>query len=200
MTNIEKVKKYIEEGKGENYMPLLVALINMRFEPFYLEDVVFFKDLYTLSKSPDVRNHILHSLVLRCLDYNLKDFFLSAFKRERYLDMRLTALRGYAHYASESEVLLCTDKFIEVLKKRAQTKPWNYQEYELLRSVFGLPYLVKTYGYVCFKEALAQLERQYEAMPDLCKGFFTLDEEGMVVRLMSEEETKANLQKLSKLS
>ncbi|ACD22536.1 conserved hypothetical protein [Clostridium botulinum B str. Eklund 17B (NRP)] len=44
----------------------------------------------------------------------------------------------------------------------------------MLRSKFGLPYLVEKYKCNCFKEALEQLEKQYNDMLDECKGFFTL--------------------------
>lgn len=112
--------------------------------------------------------------------------------------MRLTAIRGYAIYASEKEISPLMKKFIDILVKIPSRTPYNYQEYEMLRSKFGLPYLVEQYRYECFKEALGQLEKQYNDMPDECKGFFTLDENGIYVALMTREEIDENLDVLFK--
>lgn len=139
-----------------------------------------------------IRNTILKALVF-CEDINLIDFFFKAFKKERYLDMRLTAIRGYAKYATENEVEKLMSKFTEILMKRPESTPYNYQEYELLRSAFGLPYLVDTYGYDCFIQAYEQEEKQYHAMPDAFKGHFTLNERGDIVQLRSLAETKRML-------
>ncbi|MGG3281089.1 hypothetical protein [Paenibacillus solani] len=128
-----------------------------------------------------------------CEDIDLKEFFLKAFKKERYLDMRLTAVRGYAKYATEKEVEKLMSKFTEILMKRPESTPYNYQEYELLRSAFGLPYLVNQYGYACFIQAYEQEEQQYHAMPDAFKGHFTLDERGDRVQLRSLGESKKML-------
>lgn len=38
--------------------------------------------------------------------------------------------------------------------KYLTTTPYNYQEYEFLRSAFGLPVLIKKYGYPYFEKAL----------------------------------------------
>jgi hypothetical protein len=169
------------------------AIIQMRFELFSEEDMLFFKELYLTSKDIFNRNQILQAFVLQCLQYDLKDFFLLAFKKERYLDMRLVAIRGFAHYATEKEIIPLMKKFLKTLTERPSRTPYNYQEYETLRSKFGLPYLVEKYGYNCFNEAFAQLEKQYNDMPNECKGFFTLDENGLHVPLMSSEDMNKNL-------
>ena len=155
-------------------------------------DVDFLTELYFPAKNLYIRNTILKALVF-CEDINLKDFFLKAFKKERYLDMRLTAIRGYAKYATENEVEKLMSKFTEILMKRPESTPFNYQEYELLRSAFGLPYLVDKYGYDCFIQAYEQEEKQYHAMPDAFKGHFTLNERGDIVQLRSLAETKRML-------
>lgn len=87
-------------------------------------------------------------------------------------------------------------KFTETLTKRAETTPHNCQKCEMLRSKFGLPYLVKQYNYDCFKTAQSQLQKQYDAMPDLCKGFFTLDDNGVQVALLSNEIVRERLDAL----
>ena len=198
MTNIEAIKSQIGKRGYLNSDIYREAMINMRFENFTIEDTNFFIDYYKSVKDIFSRNQILQAFVLQCQKYDLKEFFLSAFKKERYLDMRLTAIRGYAIYASEKEISTLMKKFIDILAQIPSRTPYNYQEYEMLRSKFGLPYLVEQYRYDCFKEALDQLEKQYNDMPDECKGFFTLDENGIYVALMTREEIDENLDVLFK--
>lgn len=198
MTNIEVVKSQIGKRGYLNSSIYREAMINIRFESFTIEDTNFFIDYYKNVKDIFSRNQILQAFVLQCQKYDLKEFFLSAFKKERYLDMRLTAIRGYAIYASEKEIAPLMKKFIDILVKIPSRAPYNYQEYEMLRSKFGLPYLVEQYRYDCFKEALDQLEKQYNDMPDECKSFFTLDENGIYVALMTREEIDENLDVLFK--
>lgn len=199
MTNIEVVKSQIGKRGYLNSPIYREAMINMRFESFTIEDTNFFIDYYKTLKDIFSRNQILQAFVLQCQKYDLKEFFLSAFKKERYLDIRLTAIRGYAIYASEKEIAPLMKKFIDILVKIPSRTPYNYQEYEMLRSKFGLPYLVEQYRYDCFKEALDQLEKQYNDMPDECKGFFTLDENGIYVALMTREEIDENIDVLFKI-
>ncbi len=151
------------------------------------QDIEFLIELYNKTKELYVRNTILKILVWyeQC---NLKDFFLQAFSKERYLDMRLWAIRGYTNYAQEKDVEKVILKFQVTLMKRMQSTPYNYQEYEQIRSVFGLPYLIKRFGYDCFIKAYEQEEIQYNAMPDAFKGYFTLDDKGNHVSLKAREE------------
>lgn len=58
---------------------------------------------YFQTKDIKERLDILLYLVFN-LQGDLKEFFLKALKKERYLDMKLLAVRGYAHYATEKEV------------------------------------------------------------------------------------------------
>ena len=97
--------------------------------------------------------------------------------------MKLTAVRGYAEYASEEEVNTLMSKMLELLKKRAVTTKNDYQEYEPMRSPFLMPYLLEKYNYKCFRDFSDQLEKQYDAMDDEWKGIFTLDEKGKLVEL-----------------
>lgn len=62
-------------------------------------------------------NTLLKEAVLNFRE-NDKEFFPAAFKRERFLDMKLTALRGYAEYASEKDVNVLMTKMLELLIKR----------------------------------------------------------------------------------
>lgn len=196
MTNISTVREWVGKRGYKDNADYRSAMTALRFDTFTDDDVAFLTAHYLNSKDVFSRNQILQALVLTCLDRDLKGFFLAAFKKERHVDMRLTALRGYAHYASEQEVTVLTDKLAEIIKKLPTHTRCPYQEYEMLRSQFGLPYLVERYGYDCFLRAAEQLNTQYDEMPDLCKGFFTLDAQGMHVPLLPPEETKERLGKL----
>jgi DNA gyrase/topoisomerase IV subunit A len=157
------------------------------------ENAEILEEIYDKVKDLYHRNLILRTLVWYDAR-DLKAFFLKAFKRERYLDMRLTAIRGYANYASEKEIDKLMAKFTEILIKRPESTPYNYQEYEMIRSVFGLPYLVKRFAYKSFINALEQTEKQYNDMPDAFKGIFTLNERGESVELISAEERNKSME------
>ena len=146
-------------------------------------------ETYFQEKEVSKRNTILKQLLLD-MPVNAKDFFLKAFKKERYLDMKLSAVRGYAVFATEDEVSALMNKLLELLKKRPEKTPYNYTEYEPMRSVFLMPYLLEHYGYECFRVFNRQLEKQYDDMPDCFKGIFTLDEFGNLRSLRNKEEVE----------
>ncbi|WP_340003653.1 hypothetical protein MHH52_16570 [Paenibacillus sp. FSL K6-0276] len=189
---VEELKKMSQKKGFENKIDFQQLLEKCKTIALSSADVEFLTELYSLAKKLYIRNTIMMSLVF-CEDIDLKDFFFKAFKKERYLDMRLTAIRGYANHATEKEVEKLMSKFIEILMKRPENTPYNYQEYELIRSAFGLPYLVNRFGYACFIQAYTQEEKQYNAMPDAFKGHFTINEKGNSVQLRSPEETKKML-------
>ena len=93
--------------------------------------------------------------------------------------------RLYKHF---STVVL--SKLLELLKKRSEKTPYNYTEYEPMRSVFLMPYLLEHYGYECFRVFNGQLEKQYNDMPNCFKGIFTLDEFGNIRSLRNKEEVE----------
>lgn len=144
---------------------------------------------YFQEKEVSKRNTILKQLLLDTPS-NAKDFFLKAFKRERYLEMKLSAVRGYAVYATEEEVSTLMSKLLELLKKRPEKTPYNYTEYEPMRSVFLMPYLLEHYDYECFRIFNSQLEKQYDDMPNCFKGIFTLDEFGNTRSLRDKKEVE----------
>jgi len=147
-------------------------------------------EIYKSAKRLDIRNKIL--ILLYDFDFPLLEaFYEKAFKRERYLDMKLNALRGLSNFITAPAVAKLLVKFNQTLAKRQETTPYNYQEYELLRGKNALPYLVEKYGYDCFKETLEQVNSQYQAMPDAFKNHFTTDENGEGVLLRTPEESKA---------
>lgn len=152
----------------------------------------YLMDLYFQTKDIAKRKRILTQLLCH-LPLDGKDFFLMAFKKERYLDMKLSAVRGYAAYAAEDEVCMLMNKLLELLKKRAIQTPYNYAEYEPMRSVFLMPYLLGRYDYECFRIFNEQLEKQYSNMPDCFKDIFTLDEMGNAYTVRDPEEVSQSL-------
>ncbi len=159
----------------------------------YLDEKNAYLEAYFNTKDIAKRNSLLKQLVFD-LPEDGKDFFLKVYKKERYLDMRLTAIRGYAAFASEEEVALLMNKMLEILKKRPKSTPYNYQEYEILRSAFLLPYLQEKYPYDCFKKFNEQLEKQYDAMPEVFKGIFTCDDKGEHIQLISPTVVRKNIE------
>jgi len=144
--------------------------------------------IYSETKQLDIRNKILRLLY----DFEfaeLKDFFDKAYKKERYLDMKIYGLRGLSKFISEKEIEKLLQKFNQTLSKRQETTPYNYQEYELLKGQNSLPYLVNQYNYSCFQETLDQLNAQYNKMPEAFKWHFTIDENGEFVSLRNPEES-----------
>lgn len=144
-------------------------------------------ETYFQSKDVKERNDILKHLLCN-MPVDAKDFFLKAFKKERYLDMKLSAVRGYAAYATEDEVCKLMNKMLEILQKVPQKTPYAYQEYECMRSVFLMPYLMEKYDYECFRIFNEQLEKQYDAMPDCFKNIFSLDEKGNSYNIRDPKE------------
>ncbi|MGN7402873.1 hypothetical protein ACTHO0_23745 [Cytobacillus praedii] len=140
-------------------------------------------ETYFNTKDIAKRNALLKQLIFD-LPEDGKDFFLKAYKKERYLDMRLTAIRGYAAFASQEEVAVLMNKMLEILIRRPESTPYNYQEYEILRSAFLMPYLLEKYPYDCFKKFNEQLEKQYDAMPEVYKGIFTCNDKGEHIQLI----------------
>ncbi|MCP2026057.1 hypothetical protein L1276_001197 [Flavobacterium sp. HSC-32F16] len=160
----------------------------------YIDNVNFVHlvRIYHDAKELNVRNKILKLL------YNfefpeLKDFFNIAYKKERYLDMKIYALRGLTKFISEKEIEKLLHKFNATLKKRQESTPYNYQEYELLRGKNALPYLLERYHYDCFRETLQKVNEQYEIMPEVFKGIFTIDENGELLQLKNPEETSKSI-------
>ncbi|WP_435925636.1 hypothetical protein [Paenibacillus sp. DYY-L-2] len=185
----ESMKYLTNAPIRENDPKFISALDNVDYEFLTTDEASVIELMYFKLKNNATRYKILYGLT-RCNTLELKEFFQSAYKKERYLDMRLTAIRGLAYYASEEEIDKVMSHFLKILIKRPESTPYNYEEYEYLRSSFGLPFLIKKYGYPCFEKVLQQVEKQYQAMPDAFKGHFTVDEDGKIVLLRSPKEKK----------
>ena len=147
-----------------------------------------------MAKDLFIRNTCL-KLLYNINNNLLKEFFEKAYKKERYLDMKINALRGLLNYTTETEIEKLLVKFNEILKKQKETTPYNYQEYELLLGKNSLPYLYKKYTYNCIKETLKIVQKQYDEMPEVFKGHFTVDENRNTVLLRSPEETNKMITK-----
>ena len=78
------------------------------------------------------------------------------------------------------------ENLIQVLKKRRETTPYNYQEYEILRGKHALPYLIDKYRYKSFFEFNHHLELQYNEMPDCFKNRLSVNENGIITILRQD--------------
>ena len=164
------------------------ALFSLDKNSIDKDNFIHLARIYSTTKQLHLRNKALR--LLYDFDFpELKDFFDNAYKKERYLDMKIYALRGLSHFTNEKEIEKLLQKFNLTLLKRQETTPYNYQEYELLRGQNSLPYLIEKYNYNCFKETLNQVNAQYNAMPDAFKGHFGINENGEFLSLRSPEES-----------
>ncbi len=190
LTHFPKI--LMQETLNEQSRDFYDALFSVDKKDINADNIGYLTHIYDETKQLDIRNKIL-KLLYDAPFLALKAFFVNAYKKERYLDMKLYALRGLSQFIDEQEIAKLLLKFNEILAKRAQSTPYNYQEYELLRGQNALPYLIKTYHYHCFVKTLEQVNAQYDAMPAAFKGHFTTDEEGEIVLLRTSKESKAIL-------
>ena len=142
---------------------------------------------YFNEKRVEKRWVILKTIVFECESAS-KEFFEKAFKKERKLEMKLLALRGYAYYAAENEVEEFTERIMSSLIKVPQSTPYAYNLYEDMRGEYLLPYLLKTYNYPCLIKLSEQVEKQYDAMPDVFKNVYSYDEFGNAYSIRDPEE------------
>ncbi|WP_416420020.1 hypothetical protein ACLZHR_15330 [Priestia aryabhattai] len=183
----------------EGNMDFRESIFNLEPKLIELDDLETLKYLYFKVKDISLRHKLL--LVLRDI-YNsqLSEFFQKAYKKERDLEMKLIAVRGLVKYVEEHETTKIMNHFIKILIKRPEHTPYNYKEYEYLRSPSGLPYLIKEYNYNCFHQVLEQVEKQYEAMPSQFKNHYTYDENDNIVELRRTEETERMIEDFFKIN
>lgn len=143
------------------------------------------------------RHHLLKEIMFKC-EYASKDFFEKAYKKERKLEEKLTALRGFAFFATEQEVETYSDKLLKSIIKIPESTPYAYNLYEDMRAAYLLPYLVKTYNYPCFVKLRDQVEKQYNDMPDVFKNIYSWDENGVFYEIRDPEEVKASMDEFFK--
>ena len=147
---------------------------------------------YFSQKDVVKRHYLLKEITFKC-EFVSKEFFEKAYKKERKLEEKLTALRGFAFYASEQEVEPYVNKILESVVKTPKTTPYAYNLYEGMRAAYLLPFLVKTYNYQCFIKLSDQVEKQYEAMPDVFKNIYSFDENGEFYQIRDPKEVKKSM-------
>lgn len=118
-------------------------------------------------------------------NFNLKEYLHKHITKSRRLWLKLFFIRAYAKFATQSDLIPIMHKFEESLRKNH-----DYQDYEQILSKAGLPYLVNEYGYPCFVQALKTAENEYLKIDPLLRGFFTLDEAGDTVQILTMEQIK----------
>jgi len=184
---------------SECNMDFRESIFNLNSKLVEFNDMEPLKYLYFKVKDISLRHTLL--LVLRDI-YNsqLSEFFQKVYKKERDLEMKLIAVRGLVKYVEEHEITKIMNHFMKILIKRPEHTPYNYKEYEYLRSPSGLPYLIKEYNYNCFHQVLEQVEKQYEAMPFQFKNHYTYDENDNIVELRSPDETDQMLEDFFKIN
>ena len=116
-------------------------------------------------------------------NFDLKEYLCSHISKCRRLWLKLFYIRAYAIFAAENELEPIMRKFETNLQKIH-----DYQDYDQILSKAGLPYLCKKYGYDCFFHALSVAEKEYLTIDPLIRGFFTLDEDGNFVDIVSSQE------------
>jgi len=163
------------------------VLFELKEKDITKEDYAHIERIYKNTKHAEIRNKCLKLLFNKSFP-GLKDFFTLAYKKERYLDMKILAVRGLSQFLTETEVDDLMVKFINTLIKRPEKTPYNYQEYELLKGKHALPYLINKYQYSSFKKALEITNNNYNKMPDAFKGHFTTDVDGEIILLRSSDE------------
>jgi hypothetical protein len=177
------------ENINERNMDFRNALFSLQKNAITQDNSIFLIRIYFSIKDRGIKKQIL--ILLYDFEFPvLKVFFFDAYKKARDLGMKIYALRGLSKFMSESEIDGLMQKFIEILQKRPKSTPYNYIEYEYLKGQNALPYLVNKYNYSCFSEALKQVDKQYDVMPEVFKGIFTINYDGELISLRSHNETR----------
>ena len=128
-------------------------------------------------------------------NFDLKEYLYSHIIKCRRLWLKLFYIRAYSVFATEKELEPIMKKFEANLQN-----VHDYQDYEQILSKAGLPYLCKKYGYDCFYQALSVAEKEYLKIDPLLRGFFTLDEFGNVIELLTPQQCRERLETFLKKS
>ncbi len=121
-------------------------------------------------------------------NFDLKDYLHTHIKRSRRLWLKMFFIRAFVPFAEERECIPLMKSFSDSL-----IKIHDYQDYDQILSAAGLPYLVKRYGYACFRDTLELAKIEYEKIDPLLRGHFTLDEDGELINLLSHAESKKRM-------
>lgn len=185
----KKFKKCSDCGLHPEYVALLKQLDNMNLT----QELVDFLCAKATSKKHiwEIRFDHLRILLRNPSSqvFDLKGFYLENLKKSRRLAIKIFFIRGYAIYASEEEMIPVMEKFRKNIEG-----PCSYIDYNYILSVAGLPYLVETYGYSCFVQALEKANQEYAKISSWLRGYFTLNENLEQVNLISPEESRKRMQ------
>ena len=122
-------------------------------------------------------------------NFDLKEYLYSHIIKCRRLWLKLFYIRAYSAFATETELEPIMQKFETDLQKLH-----DYQDYEQILSKAGLPYLCKQYGYDCFHHALSVAKKEYLNIDPLLRGFFTLNEFGDVIEILTPQQCHERLE------
>ena len=184
-----KFKKCSDCSLDSDYITLLNKLCNIKLSQELVD--------YLCEKAIS-RNHIweirfdhLRILLLNpsANEFDLKKFYFENQKKSRRLAMKLFYIRGFASYASEEELNPVMEKFRKNLENNH-----DYIDYNYILSAAGLPYLVNTYGYNCFKQTLQKAMDEHQQIDLLLRGYFTLNENLEQINLLYLEECRRRLE------
>ena len=92
-----------KEKISERHIDFLNALFGLDKKAISIDNLDYLTNIYNSTKQLDIRNKILKMLY----DFDfviLKEFFSNAYKKERYLDMKIYALRGLSNFVRENYI------------------------------------------------------------------------------------------------
>ncbi len=186
---------------------------NYRYSDYYLPDDRYERYLHQLHREPltqelvdylctqidnpkskrscELRFIHLQPLFLNptAQNFPLKEYLYSHISKCRRLWLKLFFIRTYSIFATEKELLPIMQKFETNLQKMH-----DHQDYEQILSKAGLPYLCQRYGYDCFFHALSVAEKEYLNIDPLLRGFFTLDEDGNMMEILTPQQCHERLE------
>ena len=196
MNLVQELKKnyvytdyYIPYEKYDNILRLL------RTEPLTQELVDYLCSQIDNPKSKrscELRFIHLQPLFLNpsTLNFDLKEYLYSHITKCKRLWLKLFFIRAYAIYADESELILIMQEFSNNLRNTH-----DYIDYEPILSKGGLPFLCDKYGYECFNHALAIAAEEYEKINPLLRGYFTMNESGDHIDILTPQQILENTNK-----
>ena len=110
-----------KEKFSEGDIDVRNALFDLDKETINAENFSYLTRIYTSTKALDIRNKIL-KLLYDFAFPELRAFFTAAYKKERYLDMKIYALRGLSYFISENDTIKLLAKFNQTLARRQEKR------------------------------------------------------------------------------
>lgn len=166
------------------------VMLQIRFRTLSHDEIEKLKTIYHEYNDQYCRNQILIAFIFQS-DESLKGFFRKAFYTEKQLSYKLIAIRGYAQYVTEDEIIPLMEHFVKKFDDMGELSPYDYEQFEVMRSEFCMPYLVSQYGYDCFLNVQKTIDAHYAQMPEAYKGLFMQDQFGQYLPLLTDQELSA---------